>query len=65
MIFFGQSSLRHAIAQVMTHYHDERNYQGPDNRLLRPRWAVGESDARGKRRQRLGGVLSYYHREAA
>ena len=49
----------------MTHYHDERNYQGPDNRLLRPRWAVGESDARGKRRQRLGGVLSYYHREAA
>jgi hypothetical protein len=28
MIFFGQASLRHAITQFMTHYHDERNHQG-------------------------------------
>jgi putative transposase len=49
----------------MTHYHDERNHQGLENRLLRPLWAVGELDARVKRRQRLGGMLSYYHREAA
>jgi hypothetical protein len=65
MIFFGQASLRHAITQFMTHYHDERNHQRLENRLLRPLWAVGEPDARVKRRQRLGGMLSYYHREAA
>jgi hypothetical protein len=65
MIYFGQASLRHAITQFMTHYHDERNHQGLENRLLRPLWAVGEPDARVKRRQRLGGMLSYYHREAA
>jgi hypothetical protein len=59
MIFFGQASLRHAITQFMTHYHDERNHQRLENRLLRPLWAVGEPDARVKRRQRLGGMLSY------
>jgi hypothetical protein len=44
---------------------EERNYQGIENRLLRPFRAVGESHARVKRRQRLGGMLSYYYREAA
>jgi len=43
----------------------ERNHQGLENRLLRPLCAVGEPHARVKRRQRLGGMLSYYHREAA
>jgi putative transposase len=65
MIFFGQASLRHAITQYMSHYHEERNHQGLENRLLRPLRAVGEPHARVKRRQRLGGILSYYHREAA
>lgn len=65
MIFFGQASLRHTITQYMTHYHDERNHQGLENRLLRPLCVVGEPYAQVKRRQRLGGMLSYYHREAA
>jgi hypothetical protein len=38
---------------------------GLENRLLRPLRAIGESHARVKRRQRLGGVLSYHYREAA
>jgi transposase InsO family protein len=65
MIFFGQASLWHAITQFMTHYHGERNHQGLENRLLRPLSAVGELHGRVKRRQRLGGMLSYYHRHAA
>jgi len=65
MIFFGQASLRHAITQFMTDYHDERNHQGLENRLLRPLGAVGEPHARVKRSERLGGMLSNYHREAA
>jgi transposase InsO family protein len=36
MIFFGQASLRRAIAQYMTHYHCERNHQELGNRLLQP-----------------------------
>jgi hypothetical protein len=51
--------------QTVTHYHDERNHQGLENLLLRPRGAVGEPHGRVKRRQRLGGMLSYYHRQAA
>jgi hypothetical protein len=65
MIFFGQASLRSAITQYMSHYQEERNHQGIENRLLRPLRTVGEPHARVKRRQRLGGMLSYYYREAA
>jgi hypothetical protein len=65
MIFVGQASLRHVITQYMIHYHRERNHQGLENRLLRPLCAVGESNTAVKRRQRLGGMLSYYHRAAA
>ena len=65
MIFFGSASLRHAITQFITHYHAERNHQGLENRLLLPLGAFNDPHARVKRRQRLGGMLSYYHREAA
>jgi len=65
MIFVGQTSLRHAITQYLTHYHDERNHQGLENRLLKPCHTVGEPHAPVKRRERLGGMLSFYYREAA
>ena len=65
MIFFGRASLRHAIAQYMTHYHGERNHQGLGNRLLQPVADIGEIHDPVIRRQRLGGMLSYYHRRAA
>src|SRR3954465_5885331 len=65
MIFIGQASLRHAITQYLTHYHGERNHQGLENRLLMPCRTIGEAHASVKRRERLGGMLSYYHREAA
>jgi transposase InsO family protein len=66
MIFFGHTSLRYAITQYLAHYHHERNHQGLDNRLLGPSGVVCKSWAAPvKRRKRLGGMLSYYHREAA
>src|ERR1700732_788925 len=65
MIFFGQASLRHTITQYLTHYHDERNHQGRGNQLLRPHAGMGDSFSAVQRRQRLGGMLSYYHRHAA
>jgi putative transposase len=64
MIFFGQASLQHAITHFMAHYHAERNHQGLANQLLRPSPIVAPSQS-VYRRQRLGGMLNYYHRAAA
>ena len=64
MIFFGPDSLRHAISQFMAHYHAERNHQGLENQLLRPHPIIAPSQS-VHRRQRLGGMLNYYHRVAA
>lgn len=64
MIFFGQASLQHAIAQFMAHYHTERNHQGLENQLLRPA-AITTPSQPVRRRQRLGGMLNYYHSAAA
>ena len=36
MIFFGETSLRKAIAEFVAHYHLERNHQGLGNRLIVP-----------------------------
>ena len=65
-ILFGESSLRRALQQYMEHYHGERNHQGKDNRILFP----SRPEARGNTgavrcRERLGGLLKYYEREAA
>jgi hypothetical protein len=46
-------------------YHRERNHQGLDNRRIAPERAVGGQTGRVVRRVRLGGLLSYDHREAA
>src|SRR5437762_10985444 len=65
MIFFGEGSLRKAIAEFVAHYHLERNHQGLGNRLIVPIEATGETEETVQRRQRLGGMLNNYYREAA
>lgn len=65
MIFVGRASLQHAVTHYLTHYHGERNHQGLYNRLLITPDEVYEPCVPVKRRERLGGMLSYYHREAA
>ncbi len=65
MIFFGQRSLERALKQFVTHYHTERNHQGLGNRIIDPGDEVGEEDGEIHCRERLGGMLRYYHREAA
>ena len=34
MIWFGEASLRKGITEFMAHYHQERNHQGLNNRLI-------------------------------
>ena len=65
LILFGEASLRHALTQYVEHFHHERNHQGKDNMLLFP--AVGQDpECTGpiECRERLGGLLKYYVREA-
>ena len=65
MIFFGERSLRKAINEFVEFYHHERNHQGLGNRLIDPREEVGASEGSIACRERLGGLLRYYHRKAA
>ncbi len=67
LIFFGEQSLLRAFKEYIAHYHQERNHQGKENCLLFPS-QDHEPENRNdkiKCRSRLGGVLKYYHREAA
>jgi transposase InsO family protein len=65
MVFFGENSLRQALAQFVEHYHAERNHQGLGNRLIEPSAEVGSVEGEVTCRNRLGGLLRYYYREAA
>ena len=65
MIFFGETSLRNAVRHFLEHYHVERNHQGLDNRLIEPGHEVGQSQGNVQCRERLGGLLRYYYRDAA
>ena len=63
MILLGRESLVRAIAEYTAHYHDERSHQGIGNQLI----CGAEIQSRGcvEVTQRLGGLLNYYHRQAA
>ena len=67
LILFGEASLRRAIQNFIPHYHEERNHQGKGNQLLFPRGVIPVSPHHGivQCQQRIGGLLKYYHREAA
>ena len=65
VILLGEFSLRRALNEYVEHYHAERNHQGKGNVLLFPR----DTDIRREPqpvqcRERLGGLLRYYHQEA-
>jgi putative transposase len=66
LILFGEASLRHALTQYVAHFHHERNHQGKGNVLLFP-VASQDTEHQGPMhcRERLGGLLKYYVREAA
>ena len=65
MVLLGEWHLRKAISEYMKHYHAERNHQGLDNTLIDG--ISPDTDGIGPvaRRERLGGLLGFYYREAA
>ena len=61
----GEGHVRLLVGEYVDHDHRERNHQGLDNQLLqRPPPPVSLA-ADVQRRERLGGLLNFYHREAA
>ena len=66
LILFGEASLRYALHEYTEHYHHERNHQGKGNVLLFPASPhVRAAASPIACRERLGGLLKYYDREAA
>ena len=65
MLFFGENSLRRAVSAYLDHYHRERNHQSLGNRLIEPGDNVGQIEGEIQCRERLGGMLRYYYRNAA
>jgi hypothetical protein len=66
VILFGERSLQRSLSEYIEHYHAERNHQGKGNVLLFPRDTDIRHDQQPVQcRERLGGLLRYYHQEAA
>jgi transposase InsO family protein len=65
MVILGERALYYTIQQYLAHYHAERNHQGLANQLITPESDLGGHSGQVRRRDRLGGLLRYYYRDAA
>jgi len=54
-----------AVVAFLAHYHQERNHQGLDNRLIESGEEVGRTSGEVVCREQLGGLLRHYYRKAA
>jgi transposase InsO family protein len=61
VIPLGEQHFRRTLAAYVVHYHQERNHQGLGNALIENSIDRDRSGTIQKR-QRLGGLLSYYYR---
>jgi transposase InsO family protein len=65
LVPLGERHLRLAIAEYVRHYHLERNHQGLANALIDSGTQATIGGGPVACRERLGGLLKFYHREAA
>jgi transposase InsO family protein len=64
VVLLGEGHLHAAVREFVRHYHEERPHQGLKNELLAPQTAVIRT-GQVKCRERLGGLLKFYYRQAA
>jgi putative transposase len=64
-IFFGERHLRYVIKEFTAHYHRERFHQALDGQLIQKSDDEARTSGKVVCRSRLGGMLNFYHREAA
>ena len=64
LVLFGENSLHKAVRELVTRCLKARGHQGLGNRIVIPE--IGEMGNKGaiRCRERLGGMLNYYHRAA-
>jgi putative transposase len=65
IILFSESQLRRAVGSYVEHYHLERPHQGLDNELIEKGDEADRTQGSIKQKERIGGLLNYYYREAA
>jgi transposase InsO family protein len=66
LILCGACSLGHVLSAYVAHYHHERPHQGKGNVMVVPTDRPHRrTDGPIRCRERLGGLLTYYDREAA
>jgi putative transposase len=65
LVLIGASSLHRATSHFVLHYHQERNHQGLENKIIQPGFNPLPTEGTITCRRRLGGLLRYYYREAA
>ena len=65
LVIFGAEGLRRTLAEYLEQYHEERHHQGKDNVLLFPTRGTHQNRGEVQCKERLGGLLKLYHREAA
>jgi putative transposase len=65
IIPLGERHLRKAVKKYTEHYYLERNHQGLDNELIEKTSGPINEGSAVDCRERLSGILKYYHRRAA
>jgi hypothetical protein len=65
VILLGERSLRRPVHEDVAHYDSERNHQETSNVLPFPRITETRGEGTVRCRERLGGLLRYYHKNAA
>jgi putative transposase len=60
----GETHLRRSVHEFVQHYRLERNHQGLGNDLIDGAPNPANTNGRVKNRERLGGLLNFYHRAA-
>jgi hypothetical protein len=64
LVLLGENLLRTSVREYVAHHHTERNHQGLEGRLISPPANLNRSGPIACR-ERLGGLLRFYHRQAA
>ncbi|MDP7254096.1 MAG: integrase core domain-containing protein [Planctomycetota bacterium] len=64
LLLFGEDGLKKALSEYVQHYHQERNHQGLENRMLFPEVQLSTKGPI-ERKQRMGGLLNFYYGCAA
>jgi len=65
LVVLGEHHLRQVVFEYVAHYHGERNYQGLDNELILKGSEPANDNGKVQCRQRVGGLLKYYYRQAS